>query len=484
MPSPDHGSSSTSTLEALQLERMVRHEVVSQLEREQKILRDSAGMALKILGASIALFLAIFTLFGLTAWSEIKKQVAGIVTQQAEGLIVKADSETNLKETLNNNLNRTIVAAHLASAASGKSSRALAANDQDRLRQWLTNEKLPLQDFSDALALLNTQSEDSKRTDSRLLAEMLTPSPTSHLRWIARQQAKVEAILRNFKHRDLGLAATDLFASEAFSDAIRSQAATYVAEVGYVEGTEKLLQHYEQLRWSAAKRSAIVAAFTLRPQDADVLLRVKEILNEDPDNDRLIVAQNLIHSMATKQSVRQAFGNKEFLAAAKQIMNFGFKNGVYFRFVNVGDVKDSEEKLSEPYVLLSRMGPPDQRASVRLSVSDFNSLDPYFEVLADLAAKGDMDQLRAVVPVSRRAMYRGDLELRVSGDSEARISVSDKGNVKREIPLKALSQVFVVRSNPIFGTAKLFWAERNGQLEEAGLTALKGKVRFSAETFR
>jgi len=83
-----------------EIQRLVRNEVEAQLAKEQKLLKDSVGLAAKIIGAAITIFLAIFTIFGLTTWRDIKQETTQIVKKQAEELIQKADSETSASSRL------------------------------------------------------------------------------------------------------------------------------------------------------------------------------------------------------------------------------------------------------------------------------------------------------------------------------------------------------------------------------------------------
>jgi len=92
---------------------MVRLEVSSQLEAEQKILREAVGLAAKIVAGAIALLLGIFTLFSLTTWRDIKSEVTATVRKQSEDLIQRADSETSVKEVLNDLYNRSVIGAAL-----------------------------------------------------------------------------------------------------------------------------------------------------------------------------------------------------------------------------------------------------------------------------------------------------------------------------------------------------------------------------------
>jgi acyl transferase domain-containing protein len=174
------------------MKAMVQAEIRDQLDRERAILREAGSLALKIVGGAFALLLAIFTIFGLTTWKDVAKQTTDYMKQRVDALIQNSDSETGVRQTLNDLVNRAIVAAELTSLShqAGKNL-DLPKFEWDRLRAWLKTESLETQQFEDTLAILNAQSAERKKADANgFLSEMLNPTDTSAYRWIVRQPQK------------------------------------------------------------------------------------------------------------------------------------------------------------------------------------------------------------------------------------------------------------------------------------------------------
>ena len=173
-------------LEQRRIEVLVTTEVQKQLDRELALLKDAGRVALKVIGVACAVLLAILTVFGLTAWKDIKKEAIEIVKSRTEDLIQKSDSEIGVKQTLNNLVNRAIVSSALTSLKLGRTKVfELTQNEWNRLRAWLKDENLNIQDFADVLDILEDQSWERKTSDANsFLSEMLNPSNSSTYQWI------------------------------------------------------------------------------------------------------------------------------------------------------------------------------------------------------------------------------------------------------------------------------------------------------------
>jgi hypothetical protein len=89
-----------------EIRAVIQAEIRDQLDRERAILRDAGSLALKIVGGAFALLLAIFTIFGLTTWKDIASQTVAYMKQRVDGLIQNSDSESGVKQTLNDLVNR------------------------------------------------------------------------------------------------------------------------------------------------------------------------------------------------------------------------------------------------------------------------------------------------------------------------------------------------------------------------------------------
>jgi hypothetical protein len=180
-----------------EVKAMIQAEIRDQLDRERAILRDAGSLALKIVGGAFALLVAIFTVFGLTTRKDLANQTTDYMKQRVDGLIQSNDSETGVKQTLNDLVNHAIVAAELTSSSRQPDKMLdLPKFEWDRLKAWLKSESLQTQDFKDTLAILNTQSAERKKTDANgFLSEMLNPPDASPYRWIVKQPEKRLAIM-------------------------------------------------------------------------------------------------------------------------------------------------------------------------------------------------------------------------------------------------------------------------------------------------
>jgi len=467
------------------IEKLVRAEVGIELEKEQKLLKDSVVLAAKIVGAAITVFFAMFTVFGLTTWSDIKKETIQIVKKQAEELIQRADSETSIKNTLTDLLNRTVISSTLAAHARGPSHEiTLSVNDWERLRTWIKREDLPLQDFMDTLAVLDLQTDDRKKTDAnRLLSEMLSPPEKSPYNWISKQPEKTEAILSNFKHKDLGSSAVDLVASPAHTDSVRAKAAIYVREVGYLEGVDKLLSTYRTLNWSEVKQNALMTCVMLRPDWSEVVGELKRLLAEGPRSEKIDAVVKIITILPQLK-----IGSSELMAVSKDALLYATRNGLIFDLVSYYSVITSIETQWVTLFLATSSDPLLPLVPVgRLTFSEFKDFKPYWQLLSELANAGDMEQLRYLFPHERglESSYIRKFPLAISADRGAIAIVEEKG-LKKELDLENLVDASVLSIGFLSSAkAQLTWFENTGNGVKAQLIGLKGKnFKFSLKEIK
>jgi hypothetical protein len=490
-PAAEQPTRDASSL-SVDIERLVRNEVELQLAKEQKLLKDSVGLAAKIVGAAITLFLAIFTIFGLTTWREIKQETAQIVKKQAEELIQKADSETSVKDTLNDLLNRTVVSSVLAARARNLDDVTLATNDWNRLRAWIKKEDLSLQDFADTLAVLNLQSDERKKTDAnRLLAEMLNPPEKSPYKWITKQPEKTSSILTTFKHRDLGLSAVELVASSALTDSIRAEAAVYVREVNFSDGVERLLTTYKTLTHGEARRKALTTCVALRPDQSEVVLEVKRLLSGEPQREKIEIIVDIIALIPRLKSMVDSSVNlDEFRALSRELILYATKNGLYFDinypnspginpFTNQDDWS-SRQAVPPPLISLMLATSKSSASGVgTLSISEFRELEAYWGLLAEFANAGDIGRFRSLL-VRESFVYRGNSagiqyqRVVMSAEAGAKVTIIDN-RIKKDLELKDLKDVNVVATNSISDpTARIYWYDQTGEVVTAQLEGFKG----------
>ena len=160
------------------LEALVAAEVKRQLDTERSLIKEASGIALKIIGVAFALLFGMFTLFGISTWKDIKREATDYVKRQIEELIQKSDSETGVRQQLNDLFNRAIVSSSVVRIRRNPHLEfELQRNEWNRLKSWIKNENLETQDFQDVLAVLNAQSPVRKALDTHSLFS-LTVAPT------------------------------------------------------------------------------------------------------------------------------------------------------------------------------------------------------------------------------------------------------------------------------------------------------------------
>jgi len=505
---PEHGNDAKESQLSADIERLVRSEVEAQVAKEHGLLKDSVGLAAKIVGGAVTLFFAVFTVFGLTTWKDIKQETAEIVKKRAEELIQKADSETGVKNTLNDLLNSTVISSLLATRARGSNREIiLANNDWDRLRGWIKKEDLPLQEFADTLAVLNMQSEERKKTDAnRLLAEMLNPPETSLHRWITKQPEKTSAILSNFKHMDLGWSAVELISSRALPDTIRGQAAAYVREVKFHEGVEKLLSAYKNLPWDTAKQNALVTCVALRHDRAEVLAELKRLREGEVRREKIDTIADIISLMPSSSLDRlvtkSRAGDEEFQAICKDLILHAATNGLFFQLTYPQSFLRDQIRLADEDDRSSRPAPPATAIQMMLSTSktsasgvgsltinEFRKLEAYWTLLSELANGGDIARLRLLLmregQTNRASVGQNRVRVSISAEDGATVTVVEEGGVKKELDLKTLERAHVAStSTDSFSDpeASISWFDERDAVISARLEGLKGtNYKFSLQ---
>jgi hypothetical protein len=488
------GSATPDHRTPVDIERVVRAEVENRMTKEIGLLKESVTLAIKILGAAFAVLLAIFTVFGLTTWRDIKQETAQLVKKEAEELILKADSDTSVKATLNDLLNRTVISSYLAAKLKDSSHAIeLPQNDWARIRAWIKNEDLPLQEFSDALALLNLQNDERKKSDAnRLIAEMLNPPDKSPYRWMAKQPEKTEAILGNFKHPALGAAAVELVASPALTDSIRGAAAAYVREVRFTDGVDRLLSIYRTLPWGEARKNALIACVTLRPADAAIVAELRRLIEEPSSKERIDTVVAIINILPDIRSQFSPSVNLDELNhISKDMLRYATAHGLYFELV-YPDLQlmamrarmDDEKLFSRS---LGQVSPSIQMMVMRsktsaegagsMTVAALKRFDAYWTLLGDLANAGDMEGFRRLFLRSGPNKPENQPRIRVSvfANPDASMIVAQDQGPPVTLAFKSIRNFFVSStndwSNPEIDTA---WVDDTGE-HTGKVTAFRGK---------
>ena len=481
----------TTSQTFIEIESMVRKEVEIQLAKEQKILKDSLGIAIKIIGGAIALFLAMFTVFGLSTWADIEKVTTQIVERQTNELIQKKDGNSNVNEILNKLFNRTVINSYLTSYSRDPTKTSeIAYNYWQRIRKWITKENLELQDFSDSLTVLNLQSESRKKSDSnQILSELLNPSKHSTYNWIITQPRKLEAILSIFKHNDLGLSALKLVTLESLDDSIRSKAASYVKEVRYVEGVERLFRDYRKLTWSNTKQNAFISSIALRPDMPELIAEAKRILIEEKmPNKTNLVAELIFVISKSKTWGEYPIDRNDRKNLLRDCLKQAVKNNIFFIYVNPKFVSSerflppnsNRIKDVEPFIGLDSRNYGSYRSGLGFfTIDEFNNLEVYWKLLAEAANTGNINLFRRLIIRSGiesiwRIFRNGRPQIEITAGAGAKLVVEENSN-KKDLDLQSLKGVYIwAYEKRGHSTIVVNWSKTGGITKRAKLLGFKG----------
>ena len=383
------------------IEKAVAAEVEKQLNRERAVLKDVGGIALKIIAGSFLLLFAIFTVFGLTTWNDVKKETSAFVKDRADELIQRSDSETGVKQVLNNLVNRAIVASVLLRLKRDSGQELeLPQNEWDRLRSWLKLENLDIHEFSDVLTILNAQKKDRKKTDANgFLSEMLSPPDTSSYQWMKKQPDKRVAIMALFEQSDMGASAVEVATSSGVSEDTKIAAIRYIRTISFTEGFDKIFHLGITADEGSLKREALVTSAVLRPTDLRVLGEIEKLMSQAaPRSSTLRSATDIVREVW--RSKYDAEGEAERLDIGKKLLEFAFKHGTYFqededRFARYRLAAEGDFPV--PRVRLMLWIPTGAGTSSGLSLGDgkqFNQLKPYWALLNDAADSNDISKIK------------------------------------------------------------------------------------------
>jgi hypothetical protein len=222
---------------SIDLEKVVEDEVEKQFEIRLNLVLRSITLSAKFLAGAAAVFLALFAILGWQSWKDIKLEAQDVASKRIGELVEKTESDISVAKHLNDLVNRSTVTAALISLkrtdASAKSTFALSPNDWERLRKWTVDESSSVEDFSDALTVLNLQDDKRKQSDANeFLADLLRGQVPSS-QWIHKSLDKRKAIMSLFQSYDMGVAAFGTVLDENESDEIRALALDYLVKIDY-----------------------------------------------------------------------------------------------------------------------------------------------------------------------------------------------------------------------------------------------------------
>ncbi|AXQ29402.1 hypothetical protein D0B54_12180 [Solimonas sp. K1W22B-7] len=458
---------------ALELEALIRREVEAQLQKEKSLLKETVGLATKIMGAAVVVFFAAATIAGIASWAELKGLVRKAVIEKAESLIEKANTETSLRDTLRDLLNRTVVAANLAEQKNkGVESLELSTVDWERLRQWIQLPELPREDFANALSVLSAQNQERREKDANLfLSDMLGAQPP--FQWMRKQPEKIHTILDAFEQQSMGSAALGLVRSDEVSEKIRIAAAKYVAKVGFTSGVDKLLVAYSESGTGPLKEEVLMTLVTLGENRADVGDLLKKIISERPTEERVETIVRILKSMASEnQDATPALPETDLIRYA---ISNGMRVASFPKHQLPGMNRQDFSKGFEFVIMLSiDNGRGNSRFAGILTLDQFNNWEAYQKLFKEAVASGNPDNYKNLVPrnFSFGPMLASPVHLNLGGGATATVKNSDGST--QELQTSFLKQSFIVLPANVDDRLRFTWSTTDTRENTAELVGVKG----------
>jgi hypothetical protein len=212
--------------------------------------------------------------------------------KKVDDLVGRSDSETGVKQTLNDLVNRAIVASELTALLRAENKGIeLPMYEWNRLKSWLKVDGLSVEDFSNTLDVLNAQSDERKTLDANgILKYMLSPKGGSLHDVVKDRPDKIEAILSHFQNQDMGASAVEIAQSSDFSQELRISAINYLRDLDYVDGFEKLIVVESSAEPGTLKQAALATCAVLRPSDKLFLAELQKQLAQPATVDSMKAA--------------------------------------------------------------------------------------------------------------------------------------------------------------------------------------------------
>lgn len=217
-------------------------EIDRQLERERTIIKGAIGAASKIVAGALAFGLAIFAVFGIKTWGDIKEGAIEEARIQTEAIIKSEDAKTGVKQYLNDLVNRSIVTSALIRHVKDGGEILLPDEQWNRIRKWIQIEQLSDDDFRDGLSVLAHQSKQRKEQDVNIFLEALLTGNDVSTKWIKKHPEKRKAILDVFVYHGLSSAAVKVAQSNEETSDLRIYAIDFLRENGSKEVLESLFK--------------------------------------------------------------------------------------------------------------------------------------------------------------------------------------------------------------------------------------------------
>lgn len=388
----------------------VVRQVRIQFEKELDLLKKTGGLAIKVLAAAAALFFAVFTLFGISTWADIKSEATEYVKKEVSTLIDSEDASTGVKQTVSDLVNQAIVDAALIQMSKGDSEIALPDYQWRRIRNWVQSESLDSPVFTDAISVLNRQSPTRKERDTlELLAEMLDPPDGSKFAWMRKQPNKRLALLSNFRYGQMGSAAVRISLSNSETEAMRLEALGYIQLVNYTEGFANLIKMANKLPAGKMLAATLVTCGSLSPAD-DRLKREAEKLLQDNESSfaettALLLAKTVDTPPGGLRYLMRRDGRLVAKSAdlAQRLWGLGLENG------SIEYANSQSLKLYSPFEPIA--------SATTQSHEDWTG---YWGLIHKVANQGDVQKLKRYLPRSSAACHRG-FRLKFSGGSQVTV---------------------------------------------------------------
>lgn len=322
-----------------EMEVAIAAEIRRQLQLERGIIKDALSVAFRIVAAAVVVLLAVFTVFGITTWSNIEGKTEQYMRGRVDSLVQSDGSQHSVAGRLNILLNRSIVDSTLIrlKKESTNGDFALSNDDWDRMRRWVENKNTNIEDFEAALAVLNLQSPSRKDKDALgIFAKMLDPSRASKFGWIDNQPDKRLAILLGFKNDNLGRSVTHVAADKDLLETIRAAAVRYLVTIGYRDSFTTLLSIANMYDGKKFGVEAAAAAIVLQPAQKQSFEIIKSMLSTKPHRRLMDVGFMLsqIGVMRSELMPDGAYGASDYEVKLlrkyeAELLEFLFGNGAF-----------------------------------------------------------------------------------------------------------------------------------------------------------
>jgi hypothetical protein len=354
-----------------------------------------------------------------------------------DNLVQRSDSETGVKQTLNNLVNRAIVTSELTALQKKKLNGEhpileLPRYEWDRLRAWLKMESLSNDEFADTLAILNAQAEDRKKADANsFLSEMLNPDQepffqqlfqsSQSYQWIKRQPQKREEIMQNFLNFDMGSSALSLTTASDVSEKLKIDAIKYLRYIAYSDGVGKVIALASSSEEGPLQREALITSAFLEPTNPKLVAQIDMVIAHPTG---VKTAVQILETILRSQDERFWEGRHKpnYEDLNKKLLAFVLNNGVSIRLVQ----REFDKYAEAFFVLASESG----KASVdRIgfgSLDTFRSLGAYWSLLAEAVNSGRRDKVGALIfsaDISKNP--KAYAEITLGDQSEIAVTVSN-----------------------------------------------------------